>query len=76
MGIVIPMSLKRFFGRRAKTFDQASAEDVTVRDYVSSDCHVLVVHQRREGGIDIAELNPAGTEITAIEITGKVTVPP
>ncbi|MCG3776901.1 MAG: hypothetical protein JW395_3773 [Nitrospira sp.] len=53
MGIMIPMGLKRFFGRRAETFDQTCAKDVAVRDGARSDGRVFIMHQRNEGGIEV-----------------------
>ena len=36
----------------------------------------LIMHQRRERGIEMPELNPAGAEIVAVEVAGKIAVSP
>jgi hypothetical protein len=76
MRIMIPLSIERFFDRRTEPFGQASAEDLAVRDRASPDRQALVMHQRREGGIEMPELNPAGAEVAAIEVAGKIAISP
>jgi hypothetical protein len=76
MRIMIPLSIERFFDRCTEPFGQARAEDLAVRDCARSDGHVLVMYQRREGGIEMPELNPAGAEVATIEVAGKIAVSP
>ena len=76
MRIMIPLGIERFVDRRTESFGQARAEDLAVSDRARSDGHVLVMHQRRQGGIEMAGLNPAGAEVVAIEVAGKIAVSP
>ena len=73
---MIPLSIERFFDRCTKPFGQACAEDLAVRDRARSDRQAFVMHQRSEGGIEMPELNPAGAEVAAIEVAGKIAVSP
>ena len=71
---MVILNIKRFFDRCTEASGQASAEDLAVGDLARADGQVFIMHQRRKGGIEMLELNPAGIEVAAIEVAGKIAI--
>ena len=66
--------VERLHHWRAETIRQTGTQDLSMCNPARSDHDLLVLRQRLQRSLKMRGLNPAGFEITTIQVTGKIAV--